>query len=508
MSAALNMTISSPATGQPCTQHNLDAVPTLIVGLGPTGLSCARFLARCGVPFAVTDNREHPPAIDALRAEQNNCVISVGGFDAGLFEWARRVVISPGVSLQEPLIIAARLRGIDIMGDIELFARTAQAPVVAITGANGKSTVTLLLAEMFKNAGKNVRVGGNIGTPALDLLEDDEPDVYVLELSSFQLDSTSSLDAAAAVVLNISPDHMDRYADISQYAASKQSVYMHRGNDASIYDATTTDDATDNTTDDITDDTTPAVAVINRDDVLVSAMSVWGRTVVSFGLAVPDDNNFGRIDVRHGDDAHGHYWLARGTQRLMPVNDIAMVGEHNQANALAALALGEAMGLSMPTMLETLKTFTGLPHRLQHVAEIAGVTWLNDSKGTNVGATLAAIQGLTAPLVLIAGGQAKGADFSSLYNAVKDKVRVIILLGEDAAVIEAALTGAAPVERVETMSAAVIKANDVAQPGDTVLLSPACASFDMFDGFAARGNAFMAAVSELPSFIHKEGAGS
>ncbi|MBL1278043.1 MAG: UDP-N-acetylmuramoyl-L-alanine--D-glutamate ligase [Ectothiorhodospiraceae bacterium] len=504
MTTAPLVTTTASTTGKHCAPFNLDAAPTLIVGLGQTGLSCARFLARCGVPFAVTDNREQPPALNTLRSEQKDIVISVGGFDAELFDGAQRVVVSPGVSLQEPLIAKAQQRGVNIMGDIELFARAAQAPVVAITGSNGKSTVTLLLAEMFKDAGKDVRVGGNIGTPALDLLTDEEPDVYVLELSSFQLDCTQSLQAAASVVLNISPDHMDRYADIAAYAASKQTVY------GCSFDANAKD--------------VPArTAIINRDDAMVSAMSVSGRAVVSFGLAAPDDNssahnnsdhenssdnnsgheNYGRIDA--GD---GHFWLARGSQQLMSVNALGMVGEHNQANALAALALGEAMGLPLPSMLETLKAFSGLPHRLQRVAEVAGVTWLNDSKGTNVGATLAAIQGLTAPLMLIAGGQGKGADFSPLHDAVKDKVRVVILMGEDAALIETALANAVPVVRVETMSAAVNKASELAQSGDTVLLSPACASFDMFEGFVARGNAFMAEVHKLHALVKKAGESS
>lgn len=467
MSAAQRMTMAMVTTVE--RQCELQAVPTLIVGLGQTGLSCARFLARCDVPFAVTDSREQPPAIEILRAEQKDIAISVGAFDAALFEWAQRLVVSPGVSLDEPLIVGAQQRGIEIIGDIDLFARVAKAPIAAITGANGKSTVTLLLAEMFKAAGKEVRVGGNIGTPALELLEENEPDCYVLELSSFQLDCTHSLHAAAAVVLNISPDHMDRYDDLAQYAASKQRIF--------------------NVSDDFVGQ--PGVAVINRDDPLVAVMSTTGRQVVSFGLGAPVDNNYGR--VKHD----GQYWLVRDEQRLLPVDEMRMVGEHNQANALAALALGEALNLSLPSMLNALKTFSGLPHRLQFVMKAEGVTWLNDSKGTNVGATLAAIEGLQGPLILIAGGQAKGADFSPLRDAMKDKVRTVILLGEDADLIEAALADVVAVQHVTNMSAAVAKANQLAESGDTVLLSPACASFDMFSGFAARGDAFMAAVHDV-----------
>ena len=467
MNAALKMTKAING------QCGLQAVPTLIVGLGQTGLSCARFLARCGVPFAVTDSRAQPPAIDVLRAEQKDIAISVGGFDAALFDWAQRLVVSPGVALDEPLIVAARQRGVEIVGDIDLFARVAQAPIAAITGANGKSTVTVLLAEMVKAAGKVVRVGGNIGTPALDLLEETlqanaEPDCYVLELSSFQLDTTHSLHAAAAVVLNVSPDHMDRYADLAQYTASKQRIFNVPDTAAGQ----------------------PGVAVINRDDPLVAVMSTFGRRVVSFGLDAPSGDNFGRILHQ------GQYWLARGDQRLLPVNALRIAGEHNQANALAALALGEALGLPMSSMLDALKVFSGLPHRVQFVAEAEAVTWLNDSKGTNVGATLAAIQGLAGPLILIAGGQGKGADFSPLRAAVKDKVRAVILLGEAAGLIEKALAGVVPVQHVDDMLSAVKQAQALAQPGDKVLLSPACASFDMFNGFADRGEVFMAAVRD------------
>lgn len=467
MSAALEMNITTDR------QCGLSAVPTLVVGLGQTGLSCVRFLTRCGVPVAVTDSRATPPGLETLRAEQTDIAISVGGFDAVLFAWAQRLVVSPGVPLNEPLIVEARGRGVEVMGDIELFARVAQAPIAAITGANGKSTVTLLLAEMCRAAGREVRVGGNIGTPALELLGKSEPDCYVLELSSFQLDSTRSLHAAAATVLNISADHMDRYRDIAEYTASKQTIFNVPFNVSGAAAGQ------------------PGVAVINRDDPLVRVMPTCHRQVVSFGLDAPAEQQFGRR--LH----EGRYWLARGEQRLLAVDDLRLAGEHNQANALAALALGEALGLPLPAMLSTLQTFTGLPHRVQFVTSAEGVSWLNDSKGTNVGATLAAIQGLQGPLILIAGGQGKGADFSPLREAVKDKVRTVILLGEDAALIEAALAGVVPVQYVSTMSAAVAAAHAIARPGDTVLLSPACASFDMFAGFAARGDAFMAAVHAL-----------
>jgi len=461
------------------TTHNngLTPVPTLVVGLGQSGLSCVRFLVQQGVPFAVTDSREQPPGIVALRAECPTVKTSLGGFDEKLFAWAQRLIVSPGISLREPLIVDAQRRGVEVMGDIDIFARMAQAPIVAITGSNGKSTVTSLLSEMAKTAGRDVRTGGNIGTPALELLKENEPDFYLLELSSFQLDSTYSLHAAVTVVLNISADHLDRYDDLAHYVASKQRIYSDAGLAAQ------------------------GVAVFNRDDSQVVAMLTDNvhQQKISFGLDVPAEDQFGRISL---NNANNELWLARGTEALLPVAQIRMAGEQAQANALAALALGEVMGLPMVDMLATLKTFPGLPHRTQFVAEAGGVRWINDSKGTNVGATLSAVQGLAGPLVLIAGGQGKGADFSPLADAIKDKVRAVILLGEDAARMEKALADAVPVVRIsstkDAMAEAVIQAQSLAQPGDTVLLSPACASFDMFSGFVARGEAFMAAVCALP----------
>lgn len=463
MSAALNMTN--------VTAHNngLTSVPTLIVGLGQSGLSCARFLAQRGVPFAVTDSRAQPPSIDALRSECSAVKTSLGGFDEKLFQWAQRLIVSPGVALSEPLIVAAQQRGAQVMGDIELFAHNAQAPIVAITGSNGKSTVISLLAEMASVAGRDVRVGGNIGTPALELIKENEPDFYLLELSSFQLESTHSLNAAATVVLNVSADHMDRYTGLDDYIASKKRIYSDAGLNGQ------------------------GVAVFNRDDAHVVAMLAENtrQEKISFGLGMPAKDQFGRVSQNN------ELWLARGTAALLPVSKMRMVGDHAHANALAALALGEVMGLPMDDMLASLKVFSGLAHRTQFVAEVDGVCWINDSKGTNVGATIAAVQGLSGPLILIAGGQGKGADFSPLASAMKNNVRNVILLGEDAALIEKVLADVVSVSRVDSMQEAVAQAQVLAQAGDTVLLSPACASFDMFSGFEARGDAFMDAVRAL-----------
>jgi UDP-N-acetylmuramoylalanine--D-glutamate ligase len=347
---------------------------------------------------------------------------------------------------------------------VEIFARLAAAPIAAITGSNGKSTVTALLGQMVSDAGKQVQVGGNIGTPVLDLLAEPVPDCYVLELSSFQLETTRSLAAQAAVVLNVSPDHLDRYDDLAHYAACKQVVYHNA-----------------------------AVSVVNRDDATVMAMAQGAAQVLSFGLDVPAENQFGRI--QHNNET----WLARGSEPLLPVSRLRMVGEHNQANALAALALGEALDLPMDSMLDTVQHFAGLPHRTQWVAELNGVAWYNDSKGTNVGATLSALKGLPGPLVLIAGGQGKGADFTSLRAAVADKVRAVVLVGEDAQQIALALHDAVPVVFANSMEDAVQQAQQLARPGDAVLLSPACASFDMFNGFEHRGEVFFAAVKALGS---------
>jgi UDP-N-acetylmuramoylalanine--D-glutamate ligase len=365
------------------------------------------------------------------------------------------------VAPQEPAIVAAQQAGVELLGDIELFARHADAPVVAITGSNGKSTVTTLVGEMAQAAGRVVRVGGNLGTPALALLSAEAPDLYVLELSSFQLELTFSLNAAAAVVLNISEDHLDRHGSLAHYAAIKATIYRGDG-----------------------------TVILNRDDAQVMAMSLPGRATVSFGLdAAPTANDFGLLQ------RDGQHYLVRGDVALLNVAEMRMAGRHNWANALAALALGEAVGLEMAAMLRVLRDFPGLSHRCQWVAEQQGVNFYEDSKGTNVGATLAALEGMPGErVVLIAGGQGKGQAFAPLRPAVAARARAVVLLGEDAALIGQALAGAAPLLLATDMADAVAKARTLAQPGDAVLLSPACASFDMFRNYLHRGEAFVAAV--------------
>jgi len=444
-------------------QNEFRSAPrTLVVGLGVTGLSCTRFLVCEGVEVAVTDSREQPPALDEMRRQLPGVALFVGGFDAGVFSRAERIIVSPGVSLQEPLLLEARQRGVEIIGDIELFARSVRAPVIAITGSNGKSTVTTLVGAMARQSGRDVRVGGNLGTPALDLITDVEPDLYVLELSSFQLETVHSLHCLAATVLNISPDHLDRHTGLKGYAAAKQHIYSRAD-----------------------------VQLVNRDDALAAALVTPAGSLFSFGLDQPDGQNFG---IEHAVDGD---WIVSGNERWLPVAQVHLPGRHNLANILAALALGSIAGLDRQAMLQVLREFQGLPHRTQWVAERRGVSWYNDSKATNVGATLAAVQGFAEPLVLIAGGQGKGADFSRLAEGLAGSVKAVVLLGEAADEIEHLLAGKVPTVRAGSLTEAVGQAAHWAQAGESVLLSPACASFDMFDNYQQRGERFIQAVREL-----------
>ena len=445
----------------------------VIVGLGRTGFSCARYLRARGWRLAVTDTRAKPPEWARLTELDPTIPVKVGGLDIGLLDGAGCVVASPGVSLEEPLFVEARRRGLEIVGDIELFARWADAPVVGITGTNGKSTVTTLVGRMAERAGLRVRVGGNLGEPALDLLGPAGPaagagspigptQLYVLELSSFQLDATRTLDLKAAVVLNVTPDHLDRYSTVQEYADSKARIFSRC-----------------------------ETAVINLDDPLVVAMPQPGQKMVGFSLRAASGADY--AIATH----EGQWWLTRRGERLMPVAAMKIKGLHNAANALASLALGEALGLPTAAMLEELATFTGLPHRSQWVADVRGVTYINDSKGTNVGATVAAVNGMAGPLVMIAGGDGKNQDFAELADVFRGKVRHTVLIGRDAAAIATALKGVCTLETCGSLEEAVRAAAQAAQPGDTVLLSPACASLDMFRDYTHRGAVFTQAVKEL-----------
>lgn len=439
----------------------------IIVGLGVTGLSVARYLAGRGLPFAVCDTRANPPGLDQLQRFAPMADLYLGELDADLLCSAGELIVNPGIALSTPAIQAALQAGVSVVGDIELFAREASAPVVAITGSNAKSTVTTLVGAMAEQAGKRVAVGGNIGTPALDLL-DQQPELYVLELSSFQLETTQALNAEVATVLNISEDHMDRYADLAAYHLAKHRIF--RG---------------------------ARQVVVNRDDALSRPLVADQLPCWSFGLSRPDFKGFGLIEQA------GEKWLAFEFKALLPVSELKIRGAHNQANALAALALGHAVGLPMPAMLQALREFAGLPHRCQWLGQHAGVDYYDDSKATNVGAALAAIEGLGSDLqgkqILIAGGDGKGADFSALVAPVSRHCRAVVLLGRDAPLLEQVLGAHVPVQRVDTLEQAVTAAAALARPGDAVLLSPACASLDMFRNFEERGRLFAAAVGRLPA---------
>ncbi len=442
---------------------------TLVLGLGDTGLSAARWLAARGAVVSVADSRGQPPHAQALREALPEVALHCGPFEDSVLQSTDLLVASPGVPLAEPAVARAMQKGIEVAGDVELFARAikaSQAKVVAITGSNGKSTVTAMCGVMGEAAGKKTCVAGNIGLPVLDALMDieagrmDEPEVWALELSSFQLETTASLDADAATVLNISEDHLDRYANMDAYAAAKARIFAGHG-----------------------------VQVLNRDDARVMAMALPGRRQISFGLnAAPGGGDYGMSNGK----------LYHGNEALMSVSELPVAGLHNAANALAALALTTSIGLPEAALLQGLKQFKGLPHRVEFVAEIGGVRFYDDSKGTNVGATEAALRGMDRKVVVILGGDGKGQDFSPLRNAVAANARAVVLIGRDAPAIEKAVAGnGVPVEKAATMEAAVELAFGLAREGDAVLLSPACASFDMFRNYVHRAQVFVEAVRAL-----------
>jgi UDP-N-acetylmuramoylalanine--D-glutamate ligase len=434
---------------------------SVVVGLGKTGASCVRYLAKRGVDVSATDSRADPPGLASLGTLAQRLDLRLGGFDISLLDGASQLLMSPGVSLEEPIARRARERGIEILGDVELFARAVRAPVIGITGTNGKSTVTSLVAHMAMSAGRRVLAGGNLGEPALDLLDQPVPDLYVLELSSFQLETTSSLQLQGAVVLNVSADHMDRYDSIESYARAKARILARA-----------------------------ATVVLNADDAIVAAMRRRGTRTLTFSI-LHQDADFTLIEQ------DGTTWLARDRKPLADISKMKLSGLHNAANALAALALGEAAALPYAAMLQALETFPGLPHRSEWVADIAAVRYIDDSKGTNVGATMAAVAGIRQPQVLIAGGEGKGQDFAPLAAAVRGKVHHAVLIGRDAQAIAAALSGVCSCEFAGSMPQAVAAAAAAAMPGDVVLLSPACASLDMFRDYNHRGDVFAAAVRAL-----------
>ncbi len=436
----------------------------VIIGLGETGYASARYFIARNMPVVIVDSRNDPPKLAEFKQQYPQVPVYTGGFKKEILVSADLVILSPGISKDHSDIRHNVSPGVEIIGDIEYFARCIdpQIPIVAITGSNGKSTVTTLVYEMAKAAGIQVAVGGNLGIPVLSLLSE-KFDLLVLELSSFQLETTSSLKLKTATVLNVSPDHMDRYSSLVDYKAAKCRIFEHCEQ-----------------------------MVINREDPVFSEAINHKTKIISFGLGSALGNNFGIETVNH------QKWLAKGRTPLMPIAELKLFGLHNIANALAALAIGASIDLPLSVMLTVLKSFKGLAHRCEWIKEIHGVPWINDSKGTNVGATIAALEGIATAIpgkwVLIAGGVGKGADFSPLREVIAAHCRAVVLIGEAKEALKHLLEPAVPCLLATTMGDAVLKCSKLAEPGDGVLLSPACASLDMFSNFEARGEAFREAV--------------
>ena len=438
----------------------------VVAGLGISGVAAVNFLHKQGYRVAVTDSRSIPPGHDQI---PDDVETRFGQFDQALLLQAEEIIISPGLDPQLAEIQAAVAQGIPVVSEIQILRRFTDKPIMAITGSNAKSTVTTLIGLMVQAAGVKVAVGGNLGRPALELTQDD-PELYILELSSFQLQTTSDLAADVAVVLNISEDHLDRHGDMFAYHTAKHRIFQ--GVKKVVY---------------------------NRDDSLTRPLVPDVTPMQSFGLNAPDMNQYGVLK-----DTDGTLWLARGRERLLKSSDMYMQGTHNVANALACLALGEAIGLPLSSMLETLKTFKGLEHRCEFVKEQHGVRYYNDSKGTNIGATLAALEGLGAAIepqqgkvAIILGGQGKGQDFSALQNALSKYAKVAILIGEDQALIEQAIKDTTTLIHADSLQQAVELCQQHTQAHDVVLLSPACASFDMFKSYTDRGHQFVKCVNTL-----------
>jgi len=489
----------------------------LILGLGESGLAMTRWCLRRGARVRVADTRAEPPSLAELRHTTSDAEFIAGPFDKALLAGIDLLALSPGLSGGLMVVFEARARGVPVVGEIELFAQGLRdldsrssnrqaAKIIAITGTNGKTTTTALTAHLCRAAGRDAEAAGNISPAALDALmsrldSGRLPEIWVLELSSFQLETTQTLNADAATVLNVTDDHLDRYIDIGEYASAKARIFGQ-------------------------DKTATGVQVLNRDDARVRKMALPGRWLISFGLDAPGMlEDFGLRERRK------EHWLVQGDNFLLPLSQLPLAGLHNAANALAALALCHAIGLPLDKLVEGLRSFKGLPHRVEKIAEIAGVAYYDDSKGTNVGATVAALNGIGGQLVaqarsahesrlppsgregadmplrgdehdrkivLIVGGDGKGQDFSPLAGPVTRHARAVVLIGRDAPRIRAVLDacGVALLE-AHDMHAAVRIASSRALSGDAVVLSPACASFDMFRNYVHRAEAFAAAVQSL-----------
>ncbi|MEZ2692153.1 UDP-N-acetylmuramoyl-L-alanine--D-glutamate ligase [Psychrobacter faecalis] len=450
----------------------------VVVGLGQSGLSVAQYLTKQGYQVAVTDNQVNPILADQLPAAVE--IRQFGAIDADLLQRAARIIISPGISLKTPAVAAAREANIPVVSDIQLFCEACRIPIVAITGSNAKSTVTTLVGQMAADAGVNVGVGGNIGVPALTLLSNTEMELAVLELSSFQLETVTNLGAQVATVLNMSPDHLDRHGDMLGYHQAKHRIFQGAKS-----------------------------VVINREDALTRPLVADNLPRLSTGIHAPDKGQYGLIT-----DSEGQTYLARGTERLLSADKLCIKGRHNLLNAQAALALGELAGLPLDSMLATLQNFTGLEHRCEYVATVDGIDYFNDSKGTNIGSTMAAVEGLGAvyapkdgKLLLILGGQGKGQQFGELTPFINQYVSQVLFIGEDSQQIEQHLraTGINDddvyMHQCQTLEGAFATIQQVTKSSlsqvQAVLLSPACASFDQFSGFAERGKYFSQLVNQL-----------
>ncbi|MAF84511.1 MAG: UDP-N-acetylmuramoyl-L-alanine--D-glutamate ligase [Chromatiales bacterium] len=449
------MKIDSPTRG-------ISVEPTvLVMGMGLTGASCARFFAGRGIVAEFIDTRPEPPGMNAILDAMPDARIQVGEQCSAVRPTIEQIVISPGFDLDASVLGEARGRGLDIVSDIDLFVGECTAPIIAITGSNGKSTVTSMLDEALSAAGLSTAVGANLGTPALDLLDHDT-DVFVLELSSFQLERSRAVPATAAVILNLSPDHLDQHGDMSAYRMAKARIYSDCKH-----------------------------AVVNRDEPDLASLVMQGTPVTTFGLDQPMTGQLGIRQTARGE------CIACGEDLLISVDELPLIGRHNLSNSLAALALGAALGANLNSMAQALKRFSGLPHRMQVVSTAAGAKWINDSKATNVAAAVTSLASIEDPVVLIAGGDAKGVTFAALATELEGRSCTAILFGQDARRMARELAGSCELQVVTDIREAVDKALHIVVPGTTVLLAPACSSLDMFSNFAERGDLFTAAVREL-----------
>lgn len=490
---------------------NLQGKSVLVLGLGISGMAMVRWCAAQGAALRVADSRTDPPNARVLREEWPAAELHLGAADLRLLDSVDLLAVSPGIAPHDsafgPLLDAARQRGVTVLSELGLFMaalrelhqRVGYAPkVLAITGTNGKTTVTALTAELLRGAGLDAVAAGNIGPAMLDVLqtrlnEDRLPVVWVLELSSFQLHGALDFAASAATVLNVTQDHLDWHGTMDAYAADKARIFGPFPWSLSEQ---------------------PGLMLLNRDDALVMAMRREGRRSQTFGLDAPHlAGDWGVVQE------HGMAWLARAQgqvdedapkrrgknapplpqaavvlQMLMPADALRIRGRHNWANALAALALAESAGAPLASMLHSLRAYRGEPHRMQVLGVVGGVEWIEDSKGTNVGATVAALRGMDRPVVLIAGGDGKGQDFAPLAHAAAGKLRAAVLIGRDAGLLAQTLERVCPVEQAGSLEQAVERAAVLAREGDVVLLSPACASLDMFRNYVHRAEVFVAAV--------------